>query len=1223
MDLSTLMPQQLQIVKTLDRPLFVSAGAGSGKTFTLTRRIVYALSPESGPFVEHLDQVLAITFTKDAAAEIRDRVRRALIDEGMDEEALTVDDAWISTIHGMCSRILRAHALELGIDPEFTVLTDTDELMDQAVEHVLGRATAPDAAPELAASLKALYAWYPMAGEGGPFGGGTTIKGLVRDLLELSSQLPGGMDDVCVLRGCSDTSALADAYRAALGASKAATEKAQVALEAIDAFEASDKTMADVARLMMSCGMPRASKMFPKENVELLKAEAADTFVNIVLACGDQALDALTGLARAVEAEYRALKADQSALDNNDLLRMAYEALRDYPAIRAAYEGRFKMVMIDEFQDTDQMQVDLIRYLTGAGERALCTVGDAQQSIYRFRGAEVEVFRRQERKVGASGAAAAASTPGAVLAASGAPASSGASAGELVKLVRNFRSHDEVLRYVARVFDGDTGGLMQGFLDLEPSDKREDKLRAKASRRQALFVAGGSTQERTQAKARAIAERFHALVKAGQPQGDMVLLLGRMTNADVYAQAFRDQGLDCVIAGGSVFAQAAEVQTIRALVCALANPADTAQGLMPALASPMFALGAQEFLALATKLDEQTGETSRRNIDAGIMSDCDVPGLQNLPLVTRVREVLRYAFRRVGRDSFAVIARDVVNASGWFVRLAQRGPEGKAIAANVLKALDAVAEAEAEFGNSPRSIALAFDRFLAGKEAPGALNEDGNGAVRIMTVHASKGLEYPVVAVSECFGVRKSTGAAQMGRVEGGAQVVALPARFDGVKLADGAFVKGDDVKKQFEHAFKGKGTSLWLSPELMDDVCATGSPAEAFVRLRNDDLQLSLEERARLLYVAMTRARELVILAMDVAVSRGKVPAPSFDVESDLTYDVLRRILPGQGLGMPQLDADHLVFDNSQPGDYELISLANFTFGEQAFEANASLDAEGKLVRGDAEAEVVDAGARATAPGPADPEPDAFELVYPQAVGVRMGTCPYPARDSYSYSSIAAALHAEAEDHAAEARAPMDEAGDDAELDGSEMTDADVAAIELAANPMALGSAFHAACQWLIEMGVDELPAERADALARLWHLTPEQRERFDVALSRWLRSSVRAELLAWPCVRAEVPFFSLGCEDEDIARYGAYAEGAIDALATDPADPTRALVIDYKTGGTPDETPEQLQEKHALQARVYSDVLHKAGFVTVTVKFVRVEQADPALFVEPAEPQVVTYNL
>ena len=1214
MDLSTLMPQQLQIVKTLDRPLFVSAGAGSGKTFTLTRRIVYALSPESGPFVEHLDQVLAITFTKDAAAEIRDRVRRALIDEGMDEEALTVDDAWISTIHGMCSRILRAHALELGIDPEFTVLTDTDELMDQAVEHVLARATAPDAAPELAASLKSLYAWYPMAGEGGPFGAGTTIKGLVRELLELSSQLPGGMDDVRVARGQADTSALADAYRAALGASKAATEKAQVALDAIDAFEASGKTMADAARLMMSCTMPRASKAFPKEQVELLKAEAADAFINIVLACGGPALDALVGLACSVETEYRALKADQSALDNNDLLRMAYEALRDYPAIRAAYEGRFKMVMIDEFQDTDQMQVDLIRYLTGAGERALCTVGDAQQSIYRFRGAEVEVFRRQERKVGASGATAAAVDAG---------AAADAPAGELVKLVRNFRSHDEVLRYVARVFDGDNGGLMQGFLDLEASDGRKDTLVAKASRRQALFVAGGSTQDRTQAKARAIAERFRSLADTGQPQGGMVLLLGRMTNADVYAQAFRDQGLDCVIAGGSVFAQAAEVQTVRALVCALANPVDTAQGLMPLLASPMFALGAQEFLALATKLDEQMGETSRRNIDAGIMSDSDVPGLQDLPLVTRAREVLRYALRRVGRDSFAVIAHDVVNASGWFVRLAQRGPEGKAIAANVLKALDAVAEAEAEFGNSPRSIALAFDRFVAGKEAPGALNEEGDGAVRIMTVHASKGLEYPVVAVAECFGVRRSSGAAQMGRIDGGAQVVALPARFDGIKLADGTFVKGDDVKKQFEHAFKGKGTSLWLPPELMEDVCATGSPAEAFARLRNDDLQLSLEERARLLYVAMTRARELVILAMDAGVSRGKVTAPAFDAETDLTYDVLRRILPTDGLEMPQLDADRLVFDNSQPGDYELISLANFTFGEQAFEANASLDAEGRLVRGGVEAEGAGADARAAVPGPADPEPDAFELVYPQAVGVRMGTCPYPARDSYSYSSIAAALHAEAEDRAAEARVPMDEAGDDVESDGSEMTDADVAAAEPTGNPMALGSAFHAACQWLIEMGTDTLPVARADALARQWRLTPEQRERLDIALNRWLRSSVRAELLAWPCVRAEVPFFSLGCEDEDIAHYGAYAEGAIDALATDPGNPSRALVIDYKTGGTPDETPDQLLEKHALQARIYADVLHKAGFETVTVKFVRVEQTDPTLFVEPAEPQVVTYNL
>ena len=180
-----------------------------------------------------------------------------------------------------------------------------------------------------------------------------------------------------------------------------------------------------------------------------------------------------------------------------------------------------------------------------------------------------------------------------------------------------------------------------------------------------------------------------------------------------------------------------------------------------------------------------------------------------------------------------------------------------------------------------------------------------------------------------------------------------------------------------------------------------------------------ALEERARLLYVAMTRARELVILAMDAGVSRGKVTAPTFDAETDLTYDVLPSYSADRRSGHAAARCRPPVFDNSQPGDYELISLSDFTFGEQAFEANASLDAEGRLVRGDAEPEGAGADACAAVPGPADPEPDAFELVYPQAVGVRMGTCPYPARDSYSYSSIAAALHAESEDRAAERTCP------------------------------------------------------------------------------------------------------------------------------------------------------------------------------------------------------------
>ena len=1201
MDLSTLMSQQRQIVKTLDRPLFVSAGAGSGKTFTLTRRIVYALSPESGPFVGHLDQVLAITFTKDAAEEIRDRVRRALIDEGMDEEALAVDDAWISTIHGMCTRILRAHALELGLDPEFTVIEDTDELMDQAVEHVLGRISNGEAAPGLKDALAELRKLFPLANERKPDGSesaGTSVKSLVRKMLELACQQPGGMDDVHLLRGRADTSALADAYRGALKASKGWTDCAERALAAIDAFEASGKTLEDAGRLITACTTPkgRAPKAFPKEQVELLKAEAADTFVNLVLACGGKAYAGLETLARAVAAEYDALKADASGLDNNDLLRKAYFALRDHPAIRADYEGRFKMVMIDEFQDTDQMQVDLIRYLTGPGERALCTVGDAQQSIYRFRGAEVEVFRRQERKVG--GQVRDAAAPG------------DAPAGELVKLVRNFRSHDEVLRYVAQVFDGERDGIMDGFLDLEACEGRKDTLVAPASRRQAIFVAGGTTLERTQAKACAIAERFRALADAGQPQGGMVLLLGRMTNAGVYAQAFRDQGLNCVIAGGTVFAGAPEVKAVRALVCALANPADTKQGLMPLLASPAFALGAQEFLALATAIDPETGETRRRNIDAGIMSHEDAPGFGDLPLLDRAREVMGRALLRVGHDPFARIARDAVNESGWLVRLAARGPEGKAVAANVLKALDIVSECELKHGNAPRSISVAFDRALRGKEAPGALNEEESGAVRIMTVHASKGLEYPVVAVDECYGVSSGSAALKSSRTERGIDAVVLPTRFPSATFPDGVRVDGADVMKQLK---KTGGKGSWLPEALVDEVCATGSPAEALMRFADDEVRLSLEERARLLYVAMTRARELVILAMDGSWSaNSKVAAPKFDPSHDLTGKVLERILPPDGDNGPRLDADRLVFENSVAGDYELIALDDFKYGAHTVAANAQVDAAGRLVRL-AEGEEPGAGGMpaATAPGPADDVPDHFELVRPAAVGVRIGSVPRDPRDSYSYSSVAAALHGEAEDRAMPdaPQRPDDDAAADAA--GAGARDGD---------PTALGSAFHAACQWLIETGSETVPAERIGALARYWGVTDAQRVRLASALDRWCASAVRRELRACPNVQAEVPFFSLGCADEDLARHGAYAEGAIDALGFDARDRSHALVIDYKTGGSAGETPEALHEKHALQARVYADVLHRAGFGRVTLRFVRVEVEDPA---SPGEPQVVSYEM
>ena len=1224
---ASLMPQQRQIVTTLDRPLFVSAGAGSGKTFTLTQRILWALSPESGPFVDGLDQVLAITFTRDAAAEIRERVRGALIGAGMAREALSVDDAWISTIHGMCARILRAHAMELGIDPDFGVLADAGELMDRAVDNVLARRQG---------EFGDLLSWYSLQSEGG-FSRGTSVRDLVRRLLSLASSARHGFSDIRLVRGAVDLSSVRDAYQAAAENGSPGIKKVALAgLAAIDAYEASARTRADLAACMMACDAPsRGCKEFPKESVDWLKAELASAFVDAYLGSGT-AMDELLELSRAVFDEYRALKRERSVLDNDDLLRLALSALRDHEGIRRAYAGRFKMVMIDEFQDTDQQQVDLIGYLAGEGGRALCTVGDAQQSIYRFRGAEVEVFRRQQRAIEDGGAG-----------------------GTVVKLVRNFRSHASVLEYVARVFDDARGGIMPGFLDLEPNEGRKDGLVAPgASRRQAFLVAGGSREDRTRVVAEGIARRFRRLAEAGQPTGGMVVLLGRMTNAGVYAQVIREQGMDCVIAGGSVFSRAVEVRAVRALVKVLANPLAASEGLVPLLQSPMFALGAQEFLALATKIDPETGETRRRNVEEGILSDDDAPGFGELPLLRRAREVLRRALSRVGRDSLAAIARDVVNESGWLVRLADRGAEGRAVAANVFKALDALAESEAEAGRSPRQVALAYDRFLAGKQAPGALNEEGGDAVRIMTVHASKGLEFPIVAVAECFSIKPNSERLQVGRDEDGSlRLAAMPSSFPDIRTADGGKILGADIKKRFDTKFLS-GSRPWLTPELADEACSSASAVGTWMSLRAREDELALEERGRLLYVAMTRAREACILAMDAEVRRAKGSPLSLDDARDLTGPVLRRILPGEGAS---LDVDRLAFPDAQAGDFELVALQDFSCGGAAYEAGAeagegsddSVPAgeDAPIAASSAVPEAATGDASAAASDAAPAAPDTFTLAWPASVDTRIAPSPVAARDSYSYSSVASTLHAEEEDRAAapggaEATEYADgspttsSAGDgDAApavpqtLDVVDAGSGDATAGEAAdaaltapggapvsdGDPTALGSAFHAAAQWLVETGARTVPVSRRDALARQWGVTPAQRARLDAGLSRWETSAIRSEALAWPLVRAEVPFFTQGSR-ELAERFGRYAEGAIDLLCTDPGDPSRALVIDYKTGGSPDETVDRLQEKHALQARVYADALHRAGYASVSLRFVRVEVPDPA---DPFQPQVVAYEL
>lgn len=1189
--------KQERIVKTLEGPLFVSAGAGSGKTFTLTQRIMYALRPGSKPqgqwadpqvpepFLDGIDRVLAITFTEKAAEELKERIRAALIDEGMDAEAAKVDNAWISTIHGMCSRIIRAHALDLGLDPAFGVAEYAEDLKRAAVEHVLRRAIAEDTTG--AGAYDDLLAAFALENESGSYSARSLVAILFK-VLSAASASVGGLGAFCQVRPAPSHVALMEAYREiALAPSYANAEAAQRALDALDAYVGSARDMEALRTCFASCDAlslrGRGMGKDEKAAVAEVRRERTLFFAESYLGMKGDALSQLMDLAADVQAEYEALKAEKSLLDNDDLLTRAYDALKDNPLVRAEFAGKFKMVMVDEFQDTAQQQVELVRLLCGADGRELCTVGDAQQSIYRFRGADVSVFRRKRKEVERSGQ------------------------GVSCSLDVNFRSHADILAYADKIFEGGEGNpLGRDFLHLDSCGEATRKgaralVDPTTARRQAVLVAGGSSQERAQHKARAIAERFARLrAREGFAPGDMVILMKRLTDADVYARAVRAAGMPCVVAGGtSVFRQAPEVGAITALLAFLANPDDGQKGLMPLLTSPMFCLGATELLALATHIDPQAGIVDSRTLTGQVFLSGEImEEFGELPLLTRAREVLGRAVRRVGNDRVADIVRDVVNESGWLFRLERSGQaQDRAVAANVLKALDIVERESAGRAFAPRLVARAYESHIAHiKESPAALNGADEDAVRIMTVHASKGLEFPVVAVAECDGISNDGDALQAVEREGRTYWSALPNRFD---LADDA--------------------DMLTVPELDEDNVTHEVPeraAEAFAYMKRENRLLDYEEAARLLYVAITRAREVAILAFGVRFATELVP----EHPTSLVGEVLSRILPvDQGNdGLPDLGAGRLDFPDSHEGDFQLIALSELnypakkgvhrTYSIEEFGPDAGVDANGAAPEGSGlSAGGEGAGSRHVA------------IVTPAAVDYRLVPAERMPRASYSYSSISRELHAEAEDRDVAVGTPQGEGSDAADSGSHERSSSQAARAGDATDATNLGSVVHDACQWMIETGSDEVPVERVDALCRYWGCTSEQRVRIDAAIERWRGSKVRAEALRWPCVRAEVPFYSRGMEELG-DRFGAYAEGAIDLLCTDPADSGRALLIDYKTGGHADETPEQLREKHALQARVYADVLHKQGYGHVTLKFVRVEQPDPT---DPTQPQVVTYNL
>ncbi|MGN0286235.1 MAG: UvrD-helicase domain-containing protein [Atopobiaceae bacterium] len=1235
MDFSKLSDEQKQIVKKLDVPLFVEAGAGSGKTFTLTKRVVWALSKGSGTdgaaYLDDLSQVLVITFTNAAAREIKERVRAALRSSGPDlrKYALQVDSAWISTIHGMCSRILKRHALDLGFDPNFKVVSANEEheLYAQALQQVVGGAQDRAQADP---ALRSLFDQYDYGTELQQ--GYSGILGMVDAIYRTARSTPGGFDGLVMppqAQVSQQMDALLREVEALLsqtGVTASAKGKLTKSKEALDAFMAlapGARTGEAAMEALASVKLPATGKAFG----ELLgdaKDQLVMTRLESRLAVTRPLLDTLVELARQLDDCYGQLKRQASVLDNDDLIIEALRAVKEHPEVARDYTHRFRLVMVDEFQDTDQRQLELINILAGGDGRHLATVGDAQQSIYRFRGADVSVFRGRQGELPDE---------------------------QVIQMGKNFRSHADVLSLVDCVCDDRHGGVVRNFMHLEPNlkcdsvDRHDRKYVAKDLPRinvELSCVQGGQQmQEQTAVMAAAIAERLQDYWRAGQPLGGMVLLLGVTTHADLYIDALRSRGMDCVVTGGSTFTGAAETQVMAYLLHTLATWEDAESGLFPLLSSPMFDLDANDFILLGTRSMEHLDAPTKQQIQRTFESGEYFQGRQPSVRLEHARRVLTAARDAVTTMPVADVCQWVVRQSGWLGRLERQGSDGQAVEANVLVALGYIRDLTQELGLGPARAAAEFDVWLRYSKIPPAKLSGGSmDAVRIMTIHASKGLEFPVVAVSECWNVSADALPLVSGRTADGRRMAVLKPAKDETRKSDDLLQRLSDLDKK-DPVYSPDELGEWYR----------------FLRCQND--QESQEEKTRLLYVALTRAAEALVLG--ISCRQGKEGyAP------ELAQRTLGALFSG---GLPPVGQSRLNYhkfeypdqrrpleeDERRPPkeDAHVRCVTLSRVKDADGRKGVAVDSGGTLQMGDGEhydlpAALATLGAQADTaagttaglvpPASGDVRPgddmasgqDDFLIFQPVGDGMASDVVDWRARDGvYSYSSAHAQLLQSfqassadevADDEPTPARGRIPRAvqvtqdadhADDAEA-AQQPDDADKATN--------LGSAFHELAQTMVVTGAYPT-SERIRRTADYWHLSERARGRLSRALERWSRSDARRRALAHDVVRAEVPFFS-----QAHSGFGEYVEGAIDLLSYDREQGTKdcspaaagshAYLVDYKTGDV-GLSVEQVRARHRMQANFYARVLMDQGFRKVSCEFVCVEVELP-----DGEPLTVSYE-
>ena len=750
-------------INNFDEHICVEAGAGSGKTRVLVDRFI-ALLDARVP----LNEIVAITFTEKAAAEMRERVRNACkkrAQEAQDDSVATtrwreierqITGARITTIHAFCGAFLREHALVRGIDPDFAILTEAEarllqrDVAESALQALLdaGDAQAQLLAVEcgvdrtVAGLVRLLQQRHDVRRTAETFDYTVPEKlradwaRAVREefdrqirLFAQSDALTKSIQELETFGDdCTDPKDGREKFRCllleALRAMQAGRlRESEMKLEQIAAYKISNtradrwgsKDVHNSIKKVQEKLKKRLSGFLPPKTEDADEREAAE----LTAAC--------YRVFRETAAAYTEAKRAQAAYDFDDLLVETWEALRTDERIRAATAASIRHLLIDEFQDTDPVQYGIARLLMrrdNLGGPTLFIVGDPKQAIYDFRGADIAVYAQAR-----------------------------AESETQLNLTTNFRSLPGVLAFPNHFFER-SGALQGEHVRFVPLDAyREGGDEAHVEFLVPPFEEPPGADEGRRAEAAVIAWRLRELVEGDQPAmvhdgdatrpaeyGDIALLFRANSDMHIYEEALRKADIPFNVVAGKGFFERQEVHDFRNLLNAVADPWNEFS-LLGFLRSPVAAMTddaifeltdnakglAKGFYGAWALKDEK--QNARLDAARGLVAQLQARMHEPLPVF------LEYALGESALESIVLSQHHGVQKAG-----------------NLRKLLD-LAE---EFSRTTPPTLARFLRYLEEvaaeelREGDAPLVEGGTGAVTLMNVHQAKGLEFSIVVVADC-----------------------------------------------------------------------------------------------------------------------------------------------------------------------------------------------------------------------------------------------------------------------------------------------------------------------------------------------------------------------------------------------------------------------------------------------------------------------------------------